>query len=411
MRHLLISTTAALLALGMGLTGCGKTDPTQSPNVSEKSAAKEDKHGHDGKAEKAGAKADEHRDEGLLKLSQEEIQRAGIRSETLEEAEIKDELVVTATVKPNQDAVVRMAPRVPGRLVQAPARLGDSVKAGQVLAVLDSIEVGEAHSAYLLAVTDFRLAATALERAERLHADQIIATKEYQRIRAEHDKARAQLVATTDKLRMLGVAARGAPGESAVSTFPLVAPLSGVIIEKKARIGELARPDDPVFTIANLSVLWIEADIVEKDLARVHAGAAAKVSVTAYPNTVFAGKVTYVGAMMDKETRTVRARIEVPNPKGELKPEMFATAAIATDSKRKVLALPASAVTLIQGLPTVFVEEGEGFGARPIEIAEQQGGRVIIKSGVKAGELVVVEGVYALKARQLKSQIGEGHAH
>ncbi|HTE16208.1 MAG TPA: efflux RND transporter periplasmic adaptor subunit, partial [Burkholderiales bacterium] len=170
-------------------------------------------------------------------------------------------------------------------------------------------------------------------------------------------------------------------------------------------------PDEPVFTIANLSVLWIEADIVEKDLARVHRGANAKVSVTAYPNEVFAGKVTYVGAMMDKETRTVRARIEVPNPKGELKPEMFATATIATDSARKALALPESAVTLIKGLPTVYVEEGAGFEARSIEIAERVGGRVIVKSGVKAGELVVIGGVYALKAKQLKSQIGEGHAH
>ena len=403
--------TAGVLAITLGLTGCGKTDTNQVSKSPEKSVPQKDEHGHDGPAKKSDAKKDEHRDEGLLKLSQEEIQRAGIRVETLEEAEVKDELVVTATVKPNQDAVVRVAPRVPGKLVQAPARLGDTVKAGQVLAILDSIEVGEAHSAYLLAATESKLTATALERAERLHAEQIIATKEYQRIRAEHDKARAQLVAATDKLRMLGIGARGASGESAVSTFPLIAPLTGVVIEKKARIGELARPDDPVFTIANLSVLWIEADIVEKDLARVRAGADAKVSVTAYPNTTYAGKVTYVGAMMDKETRTVRARIEVPNPKGELKPEMFATAAIATDSKRKVLALPASAVTLIQGLPMVFVEEGEGFGTRPIEIAEQQGGRVVIKSGVKAGELVVVEGVYALKARQLKSQIGEGHAH
>ena len=392
MRYLSSGVAATLIVLSMALTGCGKSETDKAP-------------------EKAAEKTDEHRDEAVLKLSQEEIQSAGIHSEALEEAEVKDELVVTATVKPNQDAVVRMAPRVPGRLVQAPARLGDVVKAGQVLAILDSIEVGEAHSAYLLAATESKLAATAFERAERLHADQIIATKDYQRARAEHDKTRAQFAAATDKLRMLGITPRGVPGESAVSTFPLISPIAGVVIEKKARIGELAKPDEPVFTIANLSVLWIEADIVEKDLARVRRGAEAKVSVTAYPNEVFAGKVTYVGAMMDKETRTVRARIEVPNPKGELKPEMFATATIATDSARKVLALPESAVTLIQGLPTVYVEEGEGFEARSIEITERVGGRVIVKSGVKAGELVVIGGVYALKAKQLKSQIGEGHAH
>lgn len=392
MRYLPSVVAATLIALSLAVTGCGNTETAKPP-------------------EKAAAKKDEHRDEGLLKVSAEEIQRAGIRSEALEAAEVRDELVVTATVKPNQDAVVRIAPRVPGRLVQAPAHLGDVIKAGQVLAVLDSIEVGEAHSAYLLAATESKLAATAFERAERLHADQIIATKDYQRARAEHDKTRAQLAAATDKLRMLGIVPRGVPGESAVSTFPLISPIAGVVIDKKARIGELAKPDEPVFTIADLSMLWIEADIVEKDLARVRRGAQAKVSVTAYPYEVFAGRVTYVGAMMDKETRTVRARIEVPNPKGELKPEMFATATIATDSVRKVLAIPESAVTLIQGLPTVYVEEGEGFEARSIEIAERVGGRVIVKSGIKAGELVVTNGVYALKAKQLKSQIGEGHAH
>ena len=131
-----------------------------------------------------------------------------------------------------------------------------------MLAILDSIEVGEAHSAYLLAASESRLTATAFERAERLHADQIIATKDYQRARAEQEKARAQLAAATAKLRMLGIAPRGVPGESAVSTFPLISPIAGVVIEKKARIGELAKPDEPVFTIANLSVLWIEADIV-----------------------------------------------------------------------------------------------------------------------------------------------------
>ena len=337
LRYLSSGIATTLIALSMILAGCGKTENAKAPKAPEKAAAKKD----------------EHRDEGLLKLSPEEIQRAGIVSEALEAAEVRDELVVTATVKPNQDAVVRVAPRVPGRMVQSSASLGEIVKAGHVLAILDSIEVGEAHSAYRLASTEAGLTATAFERAERLHADQIIATKDYQRARAEHDKARAQLAAATDKLRMLGLAPRGAPGESAVSTFPLVSPIAGVVIEKKARIGELAKPDEPVFTIANLTVLWIEADIVEKDLARVRRGAEAKVTVSAYPNEVFAGKVTYVGAMMDKETRTVRARIEVPNPKGELKPEMFATATIATDSARKVLALPESAVTLIQGLPTV----------------------------------------------------------
>ena len=387
----------AFSALALALAGCSETAPTA---VAEKTVAKDEKH-----------EGDEHGNEALIKLSPDEIQRAGIRTEALEEKEVRDELTVTATVQPNQDAIVRIAPRISGRIMQAPARLGDIVKAGQLLATLDSLEMGEAHSAYLQAMSEFRLAAAAFERAERLHAEQVIPSKDYQRARAEHEKARAQLASAENRLRLLGAPANSLSGKSAVSTFPLTAPRSGTVIEKQARLGELAKPDEPLFTVADLSTLWIEADIAEKDLVRVRKGAQANTTVEAYPDEIFPGKVTYVGEVMDKETRTIRARIEVPNAKGLLKPDMFATATISSGSPRKALMLPGSAVTLIQGIPVVFVEEGEGFEARPIEIAERLTNRVVVKSGLKSGELVVVEGVYALKARQLKSQIGEGHAH
>jgi cobalt-zinc-cadmium efflux system membrane fusion protein len=121
--------------------------------------------------------------------------------------------------------------------------------------------------------------------------------------------------------------------------------------------------------------------------------------------------VNLIGAALDKETRTARAIIELDNAKGLLRPFMFATVQIDSGRSRKLLALPESAVTLVQGQPTVFVEEAEGFEARPVELGERSGGKVSVKSGIKPGELVVTEGVYALKARLLKSQIGEGHAH
>jgi cobalt-zinc-cadmium efflux system membrane fusion protein len=115
--------------------------------------------------------------------------------------------------------------------------------------------------------------------------------------------------------------------------------------------------------------------------------------------------------MLDKATRTVPARVEVANADGRLKPEMFATVAIQSGRHSKALVLPESAVTLLQGLPTVFVEEGAGFEARPVELGERANGAVAVKSGIKPGELVAVEGVYALKARALKKTIGAGHVH
>lgn len=360
------------------------------------------------KGDAKAAKADEHAGENLIKLSEEELKRAGVRVEALEESELTGELTLTATVQPNQDALAHVAPRVPGRIVAVYAKLGDRVRGGQPLVLLDSLEVGEAHSAYLQAASEARLAAAAFERAEKLHAEQVMPTKDWQRARFEHEKTRAQLAAATDKLRMLGVAPKG---DRAASTFPVAAPISGTITDKHAVLGELAKPDESLYTVADLSTLWIEANVAEKDLSAVKPGAAAKVSVAAWPGEAFNGRVGYVGATLDKETRTVLARIEVANRDGRLKPEMFATVVLPKGSAKKSLAVPESAVTLIQGLPTVFVEEGQGFEARPVELGERAGGRVAVKSGLKPGELVAVEGVYALKARALKSQIGSGHAH
>jgi len=365
---------------------------------------------HDDHA-KTGAtaeKSDAHDKEDLIKLSAEEMKRSNVRSEAIEEATLSGELTLTANVQANQDALAHIAPRAPGRIVAVYAALGANVKAGQPLALLDSLEVGEAHSAYLQAASEAKLAAAAFERAEKLHAEQVMPTKDWQRARFENEKARAQLAAATDKLRLLGVTPHG---DRAASTFPVSAPISGTVTEKHAVLGELAKPDASLFTVINLSTLWISANVSEKDLSIVRVGAAAKVSVAAWPGQTFAGKVTYVGATVDKETRTVRVRIEVPNSDGRLKPDMFATAVLPTGSTTKALTLPESAVTLLQGLPTVFVEEGAGFEARPVELGDRAGGRVTVKSGLKTGELVVVDGVYALKARALKSQIGSGHGH
>jgi cobalt-zinc-cadmium efflux system membrane fusion protein len=198
-------------------------------------------------------------------------------------------------------------------------------------------------------------------------------------------------------------------GDRAASTFPVLAPIGGTVTEKHAVLGETAKPDASLYTVADLSTLWIETNVAEKDLAAVRRGAAAKVKVAAWPGDAFDGRVAYVGATLSKETRTVLARVEVANRDGRLKPEMFASVTLASGTSVKALALPESAVTLLQGLPSVFVEEGQGFETRPVELGERTGGRVAVKSGLKPGERVVVEGVYALKARALKAQISDTH--
>lgn len=348
-------------------------------------------------------KPEEKGTEKLLVLSAEEAQTAGIKVQKLELQEKAKQVVVTATIQANQSQLAHVAPRVPGRIVKVNASLGDKVKPGQTLALLDSIELGEARSSYLQAASEAAVTQANFDRAQRLQVDNIIPEKEFLRARAEHEKIHAALRAAADKLRMMGVD----PGKFSGSVFPLVAPFAGTVIEKRAVLGEIAPPDQPLFTVADLSVLWIEANLFDKDLAKVKLGMQASVTVSAYPDEVFKGRLSYISSIMDKDTRTVKARIEVPNPDGRLKLEMFATAAINTGSGTKALIVPEDAVLLVQGQPTVFVAERGGFEPRAVELGERAQGHVVLKSGVKSGETVVVSGAYALKARLLKSQIGD----
>lgn len=398
-RHPAVSLLLTGLLLSV-LAGCG--EKTQAPKEAATPSAQAGKPAQ-GEAKSSDEKQPEKGEAHLLTLSAEEAQRAGIKVQKIELQERAEQVVVTATIQANQDRLAHVAPRVPGRIVRVSANLGDRVKPGQALAVLDSIELGEARSAYLQAASEAAVAQAGFERAQRLQADAIIPEKDFLRARAEHEKARASLRAAADRLRLMGVD----PAKLSGSTFPVVAPFAGTVIEKKAVLGELAPVDQSLFTVADLSVLWIEANLFEKDLAKVRPGAQAAVTVAAYPGEVFKGRLTYISSVMDKESRTVKARVEVPNPDGRLKPEMFATAAIHTGSSTKALLLTEDAVLLVQGQPTVFVAEKGGFEPRPVEVGERAQGLVVIKSGIEPGEAVVVAGAYALKARLLKSQIGD----
>lgn len=383
---------ATLLVAALLVTGCGDRHDEKSS-----------------KAKDAEAKDASRGAEGKLTLTPIEAEAAGLKVEELRESDISEAVVLTANIQPNLDRLAHVAPRVPSRIVSVGANLGDVVKQGQVLARLDSVELGEAHSAYLKARTEASLAEKNLARIEPLYADQIVPQKDYLRIRAERDIAASTVRAAADRLRMLGVNPERLGTNSAVSVFPLLSPFSGTITEKHAILGELAQPDKSLFTVADLSSLWIEADVFEKDLSKIKVGSRAAVTVTAYPSETFPGRVAYISSSVNKETRTLRARIEVPNASRKLKPEMFATATVDVPATRRGLFVPPEAAVLMQGQPTLFVERGGIFEPRPVELGEKLQDRMQIKSGVKVGEQVVVSGAYALKAKLLKSQIGDSH--
>ena len=377
---------SSVLAVFLALGGCGDKVAKGEEPVKQEAAGKEEKG---------------------LKLTAEEQALAGIKFEEVSSRTFEDSVSVTATIRPNQDRIAKIAPRVEGRIVSVSANLGDNVRAGQSLAIMDSLAIGEAQSALLRAQSSERVAQADFKRAESLSAEEIIPQKELLRSRGELERASAESRAASDRLRLLGGSA-SASGR-AQSTFALTAPFAGTVIQKKATIGELGSPAEAVFTIADLSKVWIEANLTDELLSKVKTGAAATVTVGAYPGERFSGRVAYIANVLDKDSRTIAARIEVPNKDGRLKPEMFATANIATGGQLEANSVPDGAILLLQGQPTVFVSEGGGFQPRAVETGEKISGRTVIKSGLKPKEQVVAAGAYALKARMLKSQIGDAH--
>lgn len=394
----LAANVALAMAITVSLAGCGKD------GAKDEHAAEGDKH-----SEAEGEKKEGHA-EGAeeLTLTAEEAERAGVKVESVKSEALGETVQVTATIRPDQDRLARVAPRIEGRITSAPAKLGDRVRAGQTLAVLDSVDVAEAHAAWTQARTELSIAEADFKRAESLNAEEIIPRKDFLRAQADRDKAAAAVRNAAGRLRLLG-GAQAASGNG-VAGFAVSAPFAGTVIEKKVTLGELASPSEPMFTIADLSRVWIQADLPEAALAKVRVGANAKVIVPAYAGETFTGRVSHIGAMLDKETRTIAARIEVANADGRLKPEMFATATIdAGGDKRDAITLPDAAIVLLEGQPTVFVYEQGAYAARQVEPGDRVGGRTVLKSGIKAGDQVVTSGAYALKARKLKSQLGHGH--
>ncbi len=362
----------------------------------------------DGKAEAGGKKEEKEAklEKGHVKLTDAEVREAGVGAEELKAQSLPSQVILNAVISANQDRLAHVSPRVPARITAVNVNAGDRVKTGQVLALLDSLELGEAQATWHQAQSGESLARTDFERAQSLHKDEVIAEKDYLRARSEYEKAKAQARAAGERLQMLGVAPSSV-GSKGGSTFPLTAPFSGVVVEKKAVLGEMAQPDKSVFAVADLSTVWVEASLFEKDLSRVRVGATTTVTVPAYPGVEFKGKVTNIASMLDKDTRTIPVRITVPNADGRLKPEMFGTASIEGTAATDVLVLPETAVILLNGEATVFIDQDGDYEARHVQLGDRLGGNVVIASGVKAGDWVVRKGAFAIKAKLLKSQIGD----
>lgn len=318
-------------------------------------------------------------------------------------------LRVTGTITYDANRVSHVGPRTDGRIVRMGADIGSRVRAGGVLAILESPQIGQLRAEEREAEALLKIAQENYAREQRLEQQGISSRKELLDAEADLRRAEATIRSVTEKLRVLGATTHGSGGQ-----YALTAPFNGVVVAREASLGEMASPADQIFTIANLSRVWIELDIYERDLSRVRPGQTVDVSTTAYPGRAFPGKIVYVGDIVDPQKRTVRARVEIPNPSGALRPGMFATALIQVgNAGPELVVVPQSAVQEVEGRNVVFVtgdRPGE-FRALPIEIGEAtEDGMITVLSGLKAGDAIVVTGAFALRSELAKGDIGE-HGH
>ena len=255
----------------------------------------------------------------------------------------------------------------------------------------------------------------ALERAQALFDRGAIGAGEYQRREAEFENARADLHEAEEKLHLLGMtereigrlAAKKLP-HAEVAQVSLRAPFNGEVIERNATVGEIVDPNKTLFTVADLSTVWVRADFPEQQAARLKTGLDIELKVSAYPDTVFHGTITYVAAVIDPSTRTVMARSDVQNPDGRLRPEMFADITMKTETET-LLTVPRTAVQQVGSRTLVFVKRApRRFEPREVTVGESLDQYVQIKSGLKAGETIVTRGSYALKSESVREQMPTG---
>lgn len=315
----------------------------------------------------------------------------------------------------NENRLAHLSARVPGRIVAVYADLGDRVKEGDRLLLLDSPAFGEAQLEYRKAKTMLGVTEKSLGRAKALVERGAIGAGEYQRRDAEHENARADLHEAEEKLHLLGMtereiqrlAAKKLP-HAEVAQVSLRAPFTGEVIERNATIGEVIDPNKTLFTVADLSTVWVRADFPEQQAGRLKAGLTIDVRVSAYPDQVFQGAITYVGAVIDPATRTVTARADVANPDRRLRPEMFADITLMAD-EQAMLSVPRAAVQQMGNRLVVFAVRGpRRFESREVTIGDSSSDYVQVKAGLVENDEVVTQGSYALKSEMLRGQIPTG---
>jgi len=370
---------------------------------------------------------------GVVELPEAAQQNARLEVVTAVARTLPLTIEVTGTVTADEARVAHVKPLARGLIERVWVRLGERVRKGQPLVTYDNIALGELIGEYLSAravsrqsQADLEVKRKALDRGRELIKLEAIARQTLDLREAESRTAeaavardRAAVTRVEEQIHRFGLTDAdleqlspedGKTPHREASHSVMRAPIDGIVTKYDVASGEVVEPERELFTISDLSSVWVLADVYEKDLAKVPTDVQALVHVDTYPDRTFPGRVTYVSDLIEPQTRTAKVRCVVDNPDGALKLDMFARVTVPTRDEREGVAVPATAVQHVDNQPVIFIKQSATrFERRNVQLGTATGAIVEIRDGLRPGESIVGAGSFYLKTALLRERIGDEH--
>jgi membrane fusion protein, heavy metal efflux system len=343
----------------------------------------------------------------IVPLSQDAVERAGIVVAPVTSGTSATEIRLPGVVEPNAYRQVVVTPLVGGRVTRIGPALGDRVRRGQTLAEIYSPTLAEAQTRYVSAQAMLDAHDRELQRTQKLVEIGAASRQELEKIHAEHAAQTAAVQSARSQLELLGVSASAlekmAPGHNVNATTTVPAPIDGVVTERGANVGLNVDTATQLFTVVDLSTVWVVADLYEKDFSRVGVGSEAAITTSARPDLTLRGRVSYIDPQVSADTRTAKVRIEVPNTGGELRLGVYADVVVAGASGTSAPRIPRNAVQNVGDRTVVYLanpKEPGKFVEREVRLGQTSGEQVEVVSGVQASDVVVTEGSFFVRAER-----------
>ncbi|WP_158548788.1 efflux RND transporter periplasmic adaptor subunit [Parvularcula marina] len=401
----------------MLLSGCGETESTASemPKVvnATEDHAHEDEKSDDTHDDQHG---EDHGEEGV-ELEASAADALGVRVRTASLSSSEGVLQLPAEIRHDADRVANIAAPIAGIVKSVTKSEGAHVTEGEELAVISSRELADLKAEFISAKSAEALARAELKREENLFADKITSEADLLAARAAFSRSQAAREAAETKLHAIGLdhdvidrLDRAEDGE--LSLFRLTSPLAGQVVRRDLTLGQSVDvgTEQPLFVVADTSVVWADLAVYKSDLAILSEGA-----LVTFQNDnreqLAQGRVSFISPLIDETSRTATARVVLANTDGMLRPGQFLTALVERGTDREAVLIPEDAVQSVEGQMAVFVPSDHGFALQPVRTGERLNGQIEIVSGLEAGQPYVAEGAFTLKAELEKAAFGDGHNH